>query len=135
MMGVPMWTFGPGTWLGVLSCWEMSTSTRGCGMQALFVNFNVPGKSVEGVVELLEPLVPAFSELPGLLAKIWLANGDDNRYGALYLWRDQEALDNFLASDLWKNVGSHPALANFDIRPFAVVEDFTKATQPGLVIV
>jgi hypothetical protein len=49
--------------------------------------------------------------------------------------RDREALDNFLASDLWKSVGSHPALADFDVRPFVVVEDFTKATQPGLVIV
>lgn len=58
----------------------------------------------------------------------------DNRYGALYLWRDQEALDDFLASDLWKSVGSHPSFANFEVRPF-VVEDFTKATQPGMVIV
>ena len=104
-------------------------------MRALFVNFNVPGKSLEDVVGLLEPLVPAFSELPGMLAKIWLASGDDNRYGALYLWRDQEALDSFLASDLWKDVEAHPSLANFDIRPFDVVEDFTKATQPHLVIV
>jgi quinol monooxygenase YgiN len=104
-------------------------------MRALFVNFNVPGKSVDEVVELMEPFVPAFSDLPGLLAKIWLADADDNRYGALYLWRDEEALDDFLASDLWKSVGSNPAFANFDIRPFAVIEDFTKATQPGLVIV
>jgi quinol monooxygenase YgiN len=104
-------------------------------MHALFVNFNVPGRSVDEVVELLEPLVPAFSELPGMLAKIWLADGDGNRYGALYLWRDQEALEDFMASELWKSVGSHPALTNFDVRPFTVVEDFTKATQPGLVIV
>jgi len=104
-------------------------------MQALFVNFNVPGKSLDDVVELLGPLVPAFAELPGMLAKIWLASSGENRYGALYLWRDQEALDNFLASDLWSSVKAHPSLANFDIRPFDVVEDFTKETQPGLVIV
>ena len=104
-------------------------------MHALFVNFNVPGASMEDVVEMLEPLAPAFAEVPGLLAKIWLANGQDNRYGALYLWRDEAAAETFLASDLWKGVEAHPSLANFDIRPFAVVEDFTKMTQPGLVIV
>jgi heme-degrading monooxygenase HmoA len=113
----------------------MSIVDGGRVMQALFVNFNVPGKSVEDVSSCWNRSSPRFSELPGLLAKIWLANGDDDRYGALYLWRDQEALDSFLASDLWKSVGSHPSLANFDVRPFAVVEDFTKATQPGLVIV
>ena len=104
-------------------------------MHALFVNFTVPGKSADEVIELVEPLVPSFSHLPGNLAKIWLADAEAGRYGALYLWRESEDLEAFLASDLWQAVVNHPAFAAFDVRPFTVLEDFTKATQPGLTIV
>lgn len=104
-------------------------------MHALFVNFTVPGRSAEEVIELVEPLVPSFANLPGNLAKIWLADTAAGRYGALYLWREPEDLQDFLASDLWQAVVDHPAFTDFDVRPFAVIEAFTKATQPGLTIV
>jgi quinol monooxygenase YgiN len=104
-------------------------------MHALFVNFTVPDKSADEVIELVEPLVPSFANLPGNLAKIWLADGEAGRYGALYLWRDHEDMEAFLRSDLWQAVQNHPAFADFDVRQFAVIEPFTKATQPVLTIV
>jgi heme-degrading monooxygenase HmoA len=104
-------------------------------MHALFVNFSVPGKTAEEVIELVEPQVPAFADIPGNLAKIWLADVEAGRYGALYLWRDPESMQAFLASELWRAVKSNPAFADFDVRPFTVIEAFTKATQPALTIV
>ena len=104
-------------------------------MHALFVNFSVPGKTPDEVTELLEPLVSSFGNLPGNLAKIWLADTDAGRYGALYLWRSAEDMETYLASDLWQTVQSHPAFTDFDVREFAVIEPFTKATQPVLTIV
>lgn len=104
-------------------------------MHALFVNFTVPDKSPDEVIELIQPLVPSFANLPGNLAKIWLADAEAGRYGALYLWREDEDMQAYLGSDLWKAVQDHPALAEFDVREFAVIEPFTKATQPVLTIV
>lgn len=104
-------------------------------MHALFVNFSVPEKSPDEVIELFEPLVPSFGNLPGNLAKIWLADTDAGRYGALYLWQSAEDMETYLASDLWQSVQSHPAFADFDVRDFTVIEPFTKATQPALTIV
>jgi heme-degrading monooxygenase HmoA len=106
-------------------------------MHALFVNFAVPEKTPHEVIDLFTPLVPAFANLPGNLAKIWLADTDTDtgRYGALYLWHDREDMDAFIASDLWRSVQDHPALTDFEIRHFAVIEPFTKATQPALTIV
>jgi heme-degrading monooxygenase HmoA len=104
-------------------------------MHALFVNFAVPEKSPDEVIELFTPLVPAFANLPGNLAKIWLADTAAGRYGALYLWHDREDMDAFIASDLWRSVQDHPALTDFEIRDFAIIEPFTKATQPQLTIV
>jgi heme-degrading monooxygenase HmoA len=103
-------------------------------MHALFVNFSVPEKSPDEVVELFEPLVPSFANLPGNLAKIWLADTEAGRYGALYLWQTSEDMDAFMESDLWRGVQSHPAFADFDVRDFAVIEPFTKMTQPALTI-
>jgi heme-degrading monooxygenase HmoA len=104
-------------------------------MHALFVNFTVPDKSPDEVIELFEPLVPSFANLPGNLAKIWLADTEAGRYGALYLWRDGQDMQEFLDSGLWQAVRDHPALTGFDVRRFAVIEPFTKATQPELTIV
>lgn len=104
-------------------------------MHALFVNFTVPDKTPDEVIELVEPLVPSFANLPGNLAKIWLADTDAGRYGALYLWREADDMNAYLASDLWQAVKDHPAFADFDVRPFAVIEPFTKATQPALTVV
>lgn len=104
-------------------------------MYALLINFTVPDKSADEVVELFEPLVPAFADLPGNLAKIWLADPDSRRYGGFYLWRDSEACRSFLESDLAQAVRNHPAFADFEMREFTVIEPFTKATQPALTIV
>ena len=104
-------------------------------MHALFVNFTVPDKSPDEVLELFQPLVPSFADIPGNLAKIWLADAGAGRYGALYLWRDSEDMQAYLDSDLWQAVQDHPAMADFDVRRFTVIEPFTKATQPGLTIV
>lgn len=104
-------------------------------MHALFVNFSVPDKAPEEVTELFEPLVPSFGNLPGNLAKIWLADTTVGRYGALYLWHSSEDMEAYLASDLWQSVQNHAAFTDFDVRGFAVIEEFTKATQPALTIV
>lgn len=104
-------------------------------MKVLVVNFNVPGKGLGEVAEMMEPLVPAFSNLPGMLAKIWIADEPTNTYGAVYLWRDDEALAAFVSSELWAGVRAHPALANMSEKSFDCIEAFTKETQPVLSIV
>lgn len=104
-------------------------------MKVLIVNFNVPGASLEEVAEKFEPMVPLFAELPGMLAKCWIANEEENTYGAVYFWRDDEALDQFRASELWAGVRSHPLIANMSEKVFDCIEAFTKETQPVLQLV
>ena len=104
-------------------------------MHILIVEFQVPGKHPGEVHDFLEPLVPAFADLPGLLAKVWMADAGADAYGAVYLWRDQESAAAFLASELWRTVETLPGLADVQARPFACIEDFTKITQPVLALV
>ena len=39
------------------------------------------------------------SVVPGLLAKVWLKDLDDNVYGGIYLWQDREARQAARAPD------------------------------------
>ena len=104
-------------------------------MKILIVNFNVPGKSLEEVAGAFEPMVPLFADLPGMLAKCWIANEEANTYGAVYFWRDEEALDNFRSSELWAGVRANPLIANMSEKVFDCIEQFTKETQPVLQLV
>jgi hypothetical protein len=86
-------------------------------------------------VEANQEFAEAMAVVPGLLAKVWLKNADEKIYGGLYLWRDREAHDSFLASDLWGSVVGDDSMTDLAFRDYAVMEDLTRATQPALQMV
>src|SRR5262245_60860823 len=55
-------------------------------------------------IDANQEFAEAMAAVPGLLAKIWLKNADQKVYGGVYLWRDREAYDAFVAGDLWGSV-------------------------------
>ena len=63
------------------------------------------------------------------------ADESANTYGAVYLWRDDEALAAFVSSELWAGVRALAALANISENSFDCIEAFTRETQPVLSIV
>ena len=105
-------------------------------MHMLVVTFNLRDMSGDEWAQAEAPrLAPAFAHLSGLISKIWLADESTNTFGGVYMWRDQDALEAFLASDLAAAVRAHPHLTNLSMRSFAVLEDLTRATQPELEVV
>lgn len=86
-------------------------------------------------IEANQEFAEAMAVVPGLLAKVWLKNADEKVYGGLYLWRDLEAYDSFLASDLWESVIGDESATDLASHDYAVMEDLTKATQPALQMV
>ena len=73
--------------------------------------------------------------VPGLLAKIWLRDADENVYGGLYLWEDRDACENFLAGELWAEVLKDDSVRDLASHDYAVMDELTKATQPGMALV
>ena len=71
---------------------------------------------------------------PGLLAKIWLKDPDGNTYGGVYLWNDREACQSFLAGELWGEALKDDSVMDINSRDFAVNDELTKLTQPGLKV-
>ncbi len=103
-------------------------------MHVQIITFRLSGMTEEGYREACAQLAPAFAELPGLVAKVWLADPAANTYGGVYLFRDREAMDGYGASDLFATVAAFPHFADITSRDFAVYEDLTRLTQPGLAV-
>ncbi len=91
-------------------------------MHVLVVNFQLDGVSEDEYRAMCDELAPAFAEVPGLVAKTWLADASTNTYGGVYMWRDREAFEAYAGSELASNVANHPNLADVTMRDFAVIE-------------
>ncbi len=88
--------------------------------------FNVTG---EEYVEAVQPLVEDVSKGPGLRWKIWILNDAESEAGGIHLFDDEAACNNHLASPIVGIITSHPALSDFDVKQFDVMEVETAATR------
>ena len=78
-------------------------------------------------------LAPAFAAVPGCLWKIWLIDAEKKEAGAVYLFNDEAALQQFKASDLVASVLSHPALSNFDLKERDILQQVSEQTRAPLL--
>ena len=101
-------------------------------MHVQVVTYRVDAVSDADFVEANREFAEAMAAVPGLLAKVWLRGPGADGYGGLYLWRDREAYEAFLASDLWAEVRNDASMLDVRATDYAVMEDLTRATQPGL---
>lgn len=101
-------------------------------MHVQIVTFTLAGMDDDGYRAACAEMAPAFAELPGLRAKVWLTDPSTGTYGGVYLWDDRAAMDAYAASELFASVASSPAFAGIASRDFGVMEDLTRRTQPRL---
>ncbi len=83
-------------------------------------NFSV---SLEEYQQMTSQLAQAFADVPGCLWKIWLIHKENKEAGAVYLFKNDESLQNFKSSPLVASVLSHPALSNFDLTERDVLDE------------
>ena len=98
-------------------------------MNVLAVTFTYSDLSEQELRANCDQLAPSFAAIPGCFEKTWLLDAAASRCGGIYKFRDRAALDAYLASDLWKAVGSTPQFSNFDVRTFDVIEAPTSVTR------
>jgi len=70
-----------------------------------------------------------FAALAGLRWKIWIMNEADREAGGVYMFEDEASVKAFLEGPLAAKVTSHPALSDFSVKQFDVMEDVTKITR------
>lgn len=104
-------------------------------MHTLVITFDLTSMTDERYREVCSELAPAFAELPGLLAKMWLVEAPNAAYGGIYLFDDRSSADTFLASGLFRTVEQYPHFTGLTVRRFDIDEAVTRLTQPGLAVI
>lgn len=101
-------------------------------MEILVVNFSLDGITEGEYESLCDGVAPAFAAVPGLLTKVWLADRSSGVYGGVYEFEDGAAVEAFMASELFAQVGATPGLTGISVRRFEVLTAPTAVTR-GLV--
>lgn len=97
----------------------------------LVTNYHYSNTTEELTATLAE-LAPAFAEVPGCLWKITIIDAEKKEAGGLYLFKDEESLENFKQGSLVASVLSHPALSNFDLKERDILRDINEVTRAPL---
>ena len=105
-------------------------------LNVLVVRYKYDLREDNDIIELSknEEMLKIWSTIPGLGVKFALANPDENEYGGIYLFEDDESLEAFLASPLLKEWGEHPDVSELTFRKYQVLPDFTlKTIKPNYI--
>ncbi len=89
-------------------------------------NFNVTG---DQYVEAVSPLAEDVSKVPGLQWKIWTLNEQESEAGGIHLFENEDACNAYLGSPLVATITSHPALSEFSVKQFDVMDEQTAVTR------
>jgi len=98
-------------------------------MHIQLINFNLEGINRAKCEAVCDELVGAFTALPGLISKNWLADEENNTYGGVYIWETRDAHEAYLNSELFVGVGANPALLNIVSNDFDVIECPRRVTR------
>ena len=98
-------------------------------MQILIINFSLDGLSEGEYENLCDEAAPAFAAVPGLASKVWLADRAEGIFGGVYTFESDEAVDQYLNSELFAGVCATPGFVNFSVRRFGVLEAPTRVTR------
>ena len=101
--------------------------------QKMFITNFTYSVSREEYESMAAQLAQAFAEVPGCLWKIWLIDPENKQAGAVYLFKDDESLQNFKASPLVASVLAHPALSNFDLKEREILTEISMITHAPLM--
>ena len=94
----------------------------------LQINFkyHVSREQYEGAVA---PLAEPIAAVSGLLWKVWILNEAEQEGGGIYLFADGPSLDAYLNSEIVAGIVSNPALSDFSVKQFEVMDGVTAVTR------
>jgi Putative mono-oxygenase ydhR len=93
------------------------------------VTFQLAGVEPDAYRAHAEAVAPAFTQIPGLRAKAWLANPATNTYGGVYAWESREAMEAYVSGPIFAALLANPGIAHVTTRHFGVLERPTEITR------
>ena len=100
-------------------------------MHIQVVTFTLDGIDDAAYQAHAEKVAPAFAALPGLRAKIWLANQQTNTYGGIYAFDDPTAMRAYQGGEIFQALQNSPHMIDVAVTDFPVLAGPTKVTRGG----
>src|ERR1700739_833242 len=79
-----------------------------------------------------EQNAPVFAALPGLRAKIGLANQQTSTYGGIYTWDDVAAMRAYQGGKIFQGLQANPHMIDVTVSDFSVLGEPRTVTRGGL---
>ena len=97
-------------------------------MPILQINFklNVPSAEYRKIVE---SVVQAIADVPGLVWKVWLLNEQESEAGGIYLFQDEQSLAAYLSGPIISQIKSLPQLREISAKRYETVPELTVVTR------
>lgn len=95
----------------------------------LQINFKYNDVSPAEFEETVNPMAESISEVDGLRWKIMMHNEETSEAGGVYLFENAASVDAFLSGPLVAQVTGNPALSDFSVKQFGIMEGFTTITR------
>jgi len=100
-------------------------------MHIQVITFKLDGIDDAAYQAHAEQLAPAFAALPGLRAKIWLANQQTSTYGGIYAFDDLTAMRAYQGGEIFRGLQANPHMIDVAVTDFPVLAGPTKVTRGG----
>ena len=98
-------------------------------MHIQVVTFKLDGIDDAAYQAHTEQIAPAFAALPGLRAKIWLANQQARTYGGIYAFDDVAAMRAYQGGEIFQGLQANPHMIDVTVRDVSVLPGPTKVTR------
>ena len=98
-------------------------------MHIQVVTFKLDGIDDAAYQVHAEQNAPVFAALPGLRAKIWLANQQARNYGGIYAFDDVAAMRAYQGGKIFQGLQANPHMIDVTVRDFTVLAGPTKVTR------
>jgi len=88
--------------------------------------FSVSGAEYD---EAASAVANEIAGVAGLRWKVWLMNETESEAGGIYLFEDEAMVQAYLAGPIVAQLTSHPALRDFSVKQFDVMDKLTEVTR------
>ncbi|RYD73701.1 MAG: hypothetical protein EOP84_21110 [Verrucomicrobiaceae bacterium] len=97
-------------------------------MHILQVNFRV-SISREAYEEECAPVAQVIAEVPGLVWNAWMFNEEASTAGGIYLFENEDALEDFLESSIVQGLKRSPAFSEMSVNRFELMPELSAITR------
>ena len=94
----------------------------------LQINFKFSVSPAE-LAEAFTPLAEPIAKVSGLRWKIWSLDEATSEFAGIYLFDDADSIKAYLEGPIIAAVSKHPALSDFSIKQFGVIDGFSAITR------